>query len=307
MGTSEWFDDIPVIGRMPQEQAAGKLREMGEDEAPGADLPEEMNVRTFGGRSRIWPFGEKPYQHTAHAFGFLGKARLVNDFIPIRHAGNIEPDTTLKNSRIRITLNRLQAADYPGSGTHRVLFDFYAQNQISSVTEHLHFNATCRIQEGQEAGFIGFPLFLGLNVGRNGLSFKCYTVNVKNDKDEAFLDILESDEFRAGLKLANTIQPAIVPFSELALGITKAIAKKNRNVPVQEFSMGLDFSDDPMGVRLAEGSYIAVQIPDSLRADWDWGDWAYNPQNGRIVRHDDPSHLIEYNYIVLGITRYEEE
>ena len=43
----------------------------------------------------------------------------------------------------------------------------------------------------------------GLTVGPEGLAFRCYTVNVKNDQDEALLGFLESDTFRAGLRLSN--------------------------------------------------------------------------------------------------------
>ena len=45
-----------------------------------------------------------------------------------RHAGNIAADDALKQARITITLNRLRVADYPGGGTHQVLFDFYARH-----------------------------------------------------------------------------------------------------------------------------------------------------------------------------------
>jgi len=73
-----------------------------------------------------------------------GDARL-----PIQHAGNIAADASLRNGRLRITLNRLRVADYPGRGLHRVLFDFYAQNQLPGQTEELHCQSTFRAQEGQ--------------------------------------------------------------------------------------------------------------------------------------------------------------
>ena len=47
--------------------------------------------------------------------------------------------------------------------------------------------------------------------------------------------------FKAGLKLAATAQPAIRPLSQMALGLTKGIAARHRNVSVQDFYMGLDF------------------------------------------------------------------
>jgi hypothetical protein len=39
----------------------------------------------------------------------------------------------------------------------------------------------------------------------------------------------------------------------MALGLTKALASRHDNVPVQDFYLGLDTSGTPMGARLAEG------------------------------------------------------
>jgi hypothetical protein len=45
--------------------------------------------------------------------------------------------------------------------------------------------------------------------------------NVKNDSDEKFPKMLDSDTSRAGLNLATTAQPAIALLSGLAMGITR--------------------------------------------------------------------------------------
>ena len=308
MTASTWFDDLPVLGALPPQEAAAKLREVGEVEAATALEAAPGEVKrgtTFGKRGIRWPFQDKPWQHTAHAFGYLAPAPPGSDPLPIQHAGNIKAHARLKNARIKITLDRLRVADYPGGSTHRVLFDFYAQNQVAGTLEHLHFNATHRVREGEQAAILGYPIFVGLNVGTEGVAFKCFTVNVGNEADEAFLGFLESDVFKEGLKLASTVQPAIGLFSETALGLTKAIATRNRNVPVQDFYMGLDFSHIPTRARLAEGSYLAVQIPETFQTVWDWSEWVYNPANGRVVNKDDPSQLIPYNYVVFSISRYE--
>jgi hypothetical protein len=120
------------------------------------------------------------------------------------------------------------------------------------------------------------------------VAFRCHTVNVKNDTDEAFLDFLEGDVFRSGLKLAITAQPAIAPLTNLALGLTKSIAKRNRNVSVQDFYLGLDFAGTSMGARLAEGDYIAVQIPETFQHIWRWEDWVYDPPSGPDRRKGRP-------------------
>lgn len=307
MATTTWFEDLPVIGKMQPGKAAAKLREVGDDNAADALEGGLAKGEGFRGLARPWPFQDKPWQHTAHAFGYLAPVPPGSSAQPIQHAGNIAPDALLKKARIKITLDGLRVAAYPGGGMHRVLFDFYAQNQVGSGVENLHFNATYRVQEGERAAIIGYPIFVGLNVGSDGVAFKCFTVNVQNDQDEAFLGFLESDVFKSGLKLAQVVQPAIAPLSEIAVGLTKSIAARNRNVPVQDFYMGLDFSAIAMRARLAEGSYIAVQVPEKLQTVWNWTDWVYSPANGQVVNKADATQMIPYNYIVFSVSRYEGE
>jgi hypothetical protein len=295
--------DVPVLGRMSPIKAAAKLRELGEEEAASAlhlAAGDATRLRGFQ-----WPFQNKPWQYTSHAFGYLAPNSTGNAPLPIKHAGNIEADASLKGARIRITLNRMRVAAYPGKGIHQILFDFYGQNQVPKNVEHLHFNATYRAQEGQEVGVIGYPIFVGLHVGAQGVAFECSTINVKNEDDEAFVRFLDSDVFKAGLRLVTTAQPAIGPFSAMALGLTKAIATRSRNVPVQRFIMGLDFSRTALSARLAEGDYIAVQIPDKKQSTWDWSEWTYNPVSGQIVNRADLKQLIPYNYIAFGVNRFE--
>ena len=137
------------------------------------------------------------------------------------------------------------------------------------------------------------------------MAFRCFTVNVKNDADEAFLSFLESDVARTALKLATVAQPSLAPFVKIAAGLTRCIAQRHRNAPVQDFYLGLDFGGTPMGARLAQGDYIAVQIPETVRTVWNWTDWAYDPHTGHIVAQSDPTQLIPYNYVVFGVSRHE--
>ncbi len=141
-------------------------------------------------------------------------------------------------------------------------------------------------------------------MGEEGLDFKCFTVNVKNEVDEAFLNLLESDIFRSGLKLVSTAQPAIALFSEMGLALTKSIASRNRNVPVQNFCLGLDFSDISTRARLAQGSYIVAQIPNDKQRIWRWDRWVYDRTSGYIVEKKDPQKPMPYNYIVFSISLY---
>jgi hypothetical protein len=311
MTRDQWFDDLPVIGRLPPEEAAARLRAVGETAA--ADAIDEVvrapgRTAAFrGGPSDWWPFRDRAWQHTGHSIGYLPPGGPeAGDLRELRLAANIEPDVTLRNGRIRITLDRLHVADYPGGGMHRVLFDFYGQNQALGAVEHLHFNSVFRVQEGEQAAVIGYPIFVGLNVGNDGVAFRCFTVNVKNDRDEAFVGFLESSVFKAGLKLVTTAQPAIAPMSEMACNLTRAIASRNRNIPVQDLYLGLDFSSVATGARLAEGSYIAVQIPLQLVPAWSWADWRFDATSGQFVRHDDRRAILPFNFVVFGVSRYRE-
>jgi hypothetical protein len=296
------FDDLPVIGALAPAAAVAKLREVGE-EVPEAAAAEAQRKATFG-LADWWPFKDRAWQHTAHSIGFLPTGG-GSDNRDILGVGEVAGDVSLKSQRIKIALNGLRVADYPGSGTHRVLFDFYARNQVPGAVEDLHFNAAYRVREGEHAAVRGYPIFVGLGVGSEGVALRFHTVNVKNDADEGFLDFLEGDVFKNGLKLATTAQPAIAPLSGMALALTKSIAKRNRNVSVQDCYLGLDFAGTAHGARLAEGDYIAVQIPESLQRVWYWDDWVYDPRTGLIVSRSDPNALIPYNYLVFGISRYE--
>ena len=302
MPASAWFDDVPTLGRLPPERAAAKLRELGEDAAADA-LQGGAGPRPLAGVLDVLPFRERLWAHTAHAFGHLAPAEPGPDLLPIRHAGNMKADASLKGASLRIALNRLRVAQYPGGGTHHILFDFYARHQTAAGGEDLHFNAVYRAREGEAAAVVGYPIFDGLSAGAAGVAFRCFTVNVKNEQDEALIGFLDSDVFRAGLRLLSAAQPAVAPLSAMAYSLTKALAGRSRNVPVQDFYLGLDFGSDPMGARLGLGSYLAVQIPEAKHAVWDWDEWAYNPSTGQVVKRADKKELLPYNYVVFGVSR----
>lgn len=304
--SSLWFDDLRVLGSLLPEQAAIKLREIDDDVAAKALEEAASSEITVFSSELPWPFQDRPWQHTAHTLGYISPLSFNGREVSIQSASSIAPNLELKGSQIKITLNALRVAAYPGGGTHQILFDFYAQNTLSEVIEHLHFNSLYRVREGERAAILNYPIFLGLNVGSNGLIFKCFTVNVKNEEDEQSIKFLESDSFRTGLHLATTVQPAIKPLSEMAVGLIKTVANRRKNVPVQDIQIGLDFNNNPMGAQLAEGVYVAVQIPETLKRVWDWSDWVYDTNTGQIARDYSRDQLIPYNYVAFGISRYEQ-
>jgi len=297
------LDDLVTLGSLPLPDAVARLHEMGDEEVAArlgstatADTPE-----TF----RRLPWSDAPpYAHTAHAFGFVSAGR-AGDRVDVVQAGTIEADDTLRGARVNVTLDELRIADYPGRGRHDILFDFAAQNQVAGDrVEHVHFNQVYRGIEGGSVGVSGYPVFVGLTVGSEGLAFRCATVNVKNEDDEALLEMLDADVFRAGLQLVSTLQPAIAPLAGMAVGLTRTLATRHRNVAVQSFSLGLDFSTRTGGARLAEGLYVAVQIPERDKLVWSWDQWTYDRRAGRIVNRQEPETLIPYNYLAFGVARH---
>ncbi len=294
------YQEIKVIGELPLDEAMEKLAEIGE-----TDLVKDIESQRAGGflKNAITWKKTKPWEYTSHSFGYIPPDAEGEDS-NIKFAGSIEPDDSLKEAQIKVSLDSIRIANYPGGSRHHILFDFYAQNQTKSANrENLHFSSTQIIQEGQKAAIIGFPIFIGLNAGEEGVNFRCLMINVKNEDDEKFLSFLNSDTFKSGLKIVNLVQPALTPFSELVYGLTKGIAERHRNIPVQDIHLGLDFSGVSTRAKLAEGSYIAVQIPESLEVIWDWDDWVYNSNSGHIVNRDDKTKLIPYNFIVLGVSK----
>ena len=310
---SYWFDDnFKIIGKLPANQIIDILNEMDDFGVAGEFekqiIDENSKERNFS-LNNIPLFSRqiRPWEHTSHSFGYIpvSSYKKSDNYLDIQHAINIKPDNKLKGKRIKITLDQFRIADYPGKGEHIVLCDFYAQNQIENQTEHLHFNQIFRAMDGESVAIIGYPIFLGLNVGNQGVSLKCFTVNVKNKEDKKMLNLFENDVFKCGLKLVNIAQPAIAPLTNLALNLTKLVAKRNRNVPVQDFYLGLDFSKNSARAKLAEGSYIAMQMSEDDVQNWNWQHWFFDKNSGRIVKKNKLNKTANFNYIVFGVSKYE--
>lgn len=295
-------DDFPPLGALPPAEAAKILAELGENELADRLANAGKNLRSAAPSRAWWPFSDQPWQHIEHAIGFIAPNQPNPAEYKLRSATSIPADTSLIGAHLKITLAQLRIAAYPGSGEHQVLFQFSAKNQTAAEAELVRFGMTVRARNGQPTATLNIPIFSGINVGPEGILLRGQTINVKNKDDEAMLEFLEGDTFRQGLKLLSTAQPAILPLSHLFTGLASTLLKRTRNVKVQEFFAGLDFSELPMAVRLAIGTYVIVQIPDSLKDLWDWSDWVYRPESGNIVSADNLTDKIPYNCIMIGIS-----
>ncbi len=305
---------LPVLGRLPPARAAESLRNIGaleeaeilEASLSSAQRRGDDESRPSDSRKAKWPFYNRAWQYAAHAFGYIEPDQPGEDMLPIYLASNIEPDRSLKSSRVTVTLDCLRVASYPGGQEHRLLFGFSGKNRLpGGVSEPLHFNAVYDAQQNGHVALVGQPIFAGLFVGSGGTFFSCDIVKVGDRSDVDFLNSLESHIHRNGLELTESPQPAIPILSSISASITKLIAR--RNALIQHFDLGLDFRRNPMGARLAEGLYVAVQIPEGAERRWNWDQWAYDRSSGRVVSVTDRSFskLIPYNYICFGVSRYD--
>lgn len=307
------LDGIKTIGEYDLEQdheleeLISKLEEIGETDSTDSASQEKGLSKDVGGILNFMGWvQQQPWNHANHTIGYIAPTQASGmEPSSIQHASSIQPDLTLKNSRIDIHLDLLRIFNYPGTGTHNIMVTFAAQNQVPNASEAVTFCQTYRVPEGETAPVKGWPIFIGLNVGSRGVAVQCSTINVKNEGDESLLKALESPAFKTGLNLLQTAQPAIAPFTDMTVGVVKALAERTQNIPVQKFDLGLDFNDTaPLGLRLREGNYIAVQVPEQTTIQWD-GRWIYDPQFGTIVHKADGSPL-EYNYLVFRVSRYTD-
>lgn len=298
-----------VLAKLSADEAIKKLEAVDSELAQPlrqAVQNNEVVPSSQNGKSWIsWFFGrpepDPVFLYAAHAFGYIPKYKpYLTEPVEIFHAGNIKADTKLRGKSIKITLNRLRVKDYPGGKEHSILFEFSGQHQTQDAEQDVKFAQLYRVREEQEAGIIGYPIFTGLNVGDEGVAFKCYTVNVSNTGDKQFLEFLDNPVFKKGLNLLGKVHPMVDTVTEFTTAILKMFAKRNENIPVQDFYMGLDFSGNPTGAQLKEGSYIAVQAPPGV---WEWSKWVYTPSTGQIVHKDNHSEMIPYNYVVFGVSR----
>jgi hypothetical protein len=291
----------PTLASMSREDLAKKLQECGEGGvaavvAKGAAGPKDMYFLSslLGGKTPA-------YLHPSHAFGFIGRDKGGGP-VEVRAVTDISPEPALKNTPIDITLDAVRIAQYPGKGQRRVLVGLSVENYTTAGVESAYFNATFHATEGQLAT-PGYRVFRGVNVGADGLTLRCKTVNVWNEVDDNLFRALDSDTFRAGLRLASTLQPALGPLAELGRALLRSVATRTKNVPVQEFLLGLNFSKNAFQPRLAAGQYIAVQVPEA--AEFPWDAFEYRPSSGMVVRKDDHTKPIEFNFIVFGVHRHE--
>lgn len=305
--TNDSVQDMITIGDLEPEELAAKLREMGDEEA-AAEIEESQYARDLD--SLFDESKRKAYRYRTHQIGYFPLRQPRYDApIPIRAIGVIDPDPSLLNNRIDIHLDRLYVEQYPGKffgggGEHHIMVNFTARNHLPNVTnpETVAFSQTYMAFDGDEAGVLGYPVFIGLNVGGMGAAFGISTINVKNTEDEAILKMLDSNEFRNGLSLLNTAQPAIAPLTKLAIETTRLLAGRSKNVSVQNFYLGLDAKMAAAGGPLVAGNFIVAQVPGPNEIDW--SKYHFDPNTGTVRRREGDRRGLRYNYLIFRVTKH---
>lgn len=243
-------------------------------------------------------FTRKAYSHTGMIVGFVPQDDHSRDR-EILGASRITAQPELIGKPIKITLDKFHVASYPGLGKHTILCEFSGCNQAETKKEDLTFARRFDAADGAAAGVSGAPIFMGLNVSADGISFKGRTVNVRSSGDSKILETLDSPAFRGGLSLLHTAQPALIPFTNLTIAAVKQALTDKKNVQVHTFDLGLDFGEGRSSVRLRAGSYVVLQSDEGSR--WKWDDFAWNDDGMAICYRHDQSTPIPFNYMVFSI------
>lgn len=243
------------------------------------------------------------WRGTEHTYGFIedGDSDLLN----IEFATTIQPDESLKGSRVNIRLGSLYTINYPGWGRHNVLMHFKCKhaNEENDDTLTIEFQQKFKSREGEGAGNLGDFIFNGLKVPTNVLQFEVQTINVSNDGDEEALRVLESDTIKNGLQLVNASFSTLAPFTKMAQGVMGILLKRNRNKLVQQFTIGFDFDTTAVELaRLRAGTYVVAQTKKNLL---DWNEWCFQKGTGLIVNKDDISKRLELNHVTFNVIKSE--
>ena len=255
-----------------------------------------------GGMGFLTP--KKSYEHTGVILGFIppqvaGGSPLHRVIAINATAG----DAGLVNQRVKISLDKFFVNSYPGHGTHTILCEFAGKNQVDGDSaEELRFALQFKVGDNASAGISGAPIFLGLTVGADGISFEARCVNVSSSHDDAVLAALEDQAFKNGLSLLTTAQPALKPLTALAAAAVKAVANRSKNKQVHNFKLGLDFNEGASSARLRLGSYVVVQT-DNM-AGWDWEQFEWNQATFSLQRKTVPNVSLDFNYMVFGVASF---
>jgi len=290
------FDLNDSLGALPTQEIRDYLIEIKDVETAG-----QFGTGLVSGQG--WFGSEKAYTHTGAVIGFLPlAAQKTHTRLQIQGVSKLKGDPTIVGKRVKISLDKFYVSEYPGTGEHAILCEFTGKNQVLKETEELRYALRFKVKDQSSASVHGVPIFMGVTVGANGISFEGRAINVGSSGDETVLSTFDTPAFQNGLGLLLSAQPALKPFTSLATAVVKSIAKKSKNKQVHNFNLGLDFSDTNSSVKLQYGSYIVVQANDSN--GWEWGDYEWNRDTNMIESIKEKGKQFPFNFMVFGVTPF---
>lgn len=282
------------IGFKSRSSVLKYLRDIGDEEAL-----EELQANGGVGQGLSLPWGNQVWGYTGMLCGFL-RPEAGGETQKIENAIGLPREETLRNSRVKITLEKFWVHRYPGLGKHKILCEFTGKNQLQNEPEELRFALTTEAKDGASAAISGSPIFLGVSVGENGIAFEGKTINVKSDTDDTILNAIASGPFKEGLGLLTKVQPALKPFVGLTNSVVQSVLSRSKNVQVFNFKLGLDFAKSQTSVPLRLGSFIVVQ---GDNANWDWDAFCWSTSSAQVLDKINKQ-PIPYNYIVFRVSEY---
>jgi len=288
------FVSADSLGARSPNQIGDYLTEIGA-------LDEAKHFTQVGAGGQHFLSAKRPYTHTGMVVGFIAPNQAANAGIQALSA--VTADAALPGQRIKITLDKFFVSQYPGFGEHSILCEFTGKNQVAGEAEELTFAVRFKSKDNAGPSISGAPIFMGVTVGKDGISFKGRTVNVSNSTDEMVLATFDSPAFKNGLALLHTAQPALKPLTSLATSVVASTLQRKKNAQIHSFDLGLDFGSNSTSARLRLGSYVVVQSDDA--GDWDWSQYSWSG-DGMTLKPNDLSKSIDFNYMVFGVTTFSD-
>ena len=226
------FDRADSLGNKSNGDIATYLTEIND-----LQTAQEFVQAQVGGQGAIFP--TKAWKHTGASIGFIDfSTPAVNGIHTIKRASAIQADTSLIGQSIKVTLDHFYVHNYPGLGTHNVLFDFTGKSQIEQDVEEVHHPIKITVNDQAHANVTGTAIFLGLKVDANGVAFEGRSINVKSSTDSDILSTFESNIFKTGLAIVHATKPVLKPYTALTIAAITAILKRKENTQVHNFDLG---------------------------------------------------------------------
>lgn len=294
-----YFSAGDSLGNMSPNAIAAYLTEIG-------DLDDARHFQQGAISGQNFLGLKKPYTHSGCILGFIPEANgSASTTSPIVGTSQIDGDRSLVGTRIKVSLDKFYVHEYPGFGQHTVLCEFAGKNQVPGETEELRFALRFQNNDRASAAVSGVPIFMGVTVGEDGISFEGRTINISSSLDDVILSTLDTPAFKNGLSLLSNAQPALKPFSSLAAAAVSNTLKRKQNKQIHNFNLGLDFADGASSARLSLGSYVVVQSDDV--AGWKWDDFEWNRDTHMIESKTNKASPVPFNFMVFGVARFSDK